>query len=1137
MNHKEFKITTWCLENKTTIYIFTFIISIAGLFTYNNLPKEQFPDIVVPTIICSTIYPGNSPADVENLITKPLEKQLKSVSGVKKVTSTSIADFSLITIEFNTGVDVPVARQRVSDAVDKAKVDLPTDMDEDPRVQEVDFSEFPIMNVNIAGDYPLDRLKGYAEDLQDEIEGLPEITRVDIIGALEREIQINVDLYRMQAAGISFSNIEQAVGAQNVNISGGELNVADVRRTLRVTGEFKDMEGIRNVIVRGNRGNSVFLKEIADVRDDFEEKQNFARLDHKSVITLNVIKRSGENLISASDKIEDAVHLMKANRFPQGLKITITGDQSETTRTSLNDLVNSVIIGFIFVVVVLMFFMGTTNAIFVGLSVPISILLAFVFMPGLDYSLNMIVMFSFLLALGIVVDDAIVVIENTHRIFHLHPERGVAQAAKEAAGEVFVPVLSGTLTTVAPFFPLLFWPGIVGEFMKYLPVTLIITLFASLFVAFVINPVFAVTFMKSAEEERNEDRSFKGMLIPLSVMGVLTLLGYGISVGVGNFMVVVIGLYLLNRYVFSYMIHAFQNRLLPAFMEMYRRMLRWVIQGFRPSFFLAGAFVMLIATFISTGNSDVKVNFFPESEPNFIEVYLVMPIGTDGNVTDSVTKIIEERVYQVIGENNPAVKSVITNVGIGAGDPQNPDRVVAPHKGKVAVAFKEFSKRGGVSSSDLLLKVRENMKGIPGAEITVQQEAAGPPTGKPVNIEIAGEEFSTLTAIEMQVKDAIRKANIAGIENLKSDLQLNKPEIIIDIDREKAAREGISTAQIALELRTALYGKEISSFRDAKDEYPIQLRVAPNERRKMEDLLNLQISFMDMATGRFRQVPLNALANLHYSTGYSSINRKNQERVISLSSNVIKGYNANEIVAQIKGLTGQMKLPQGYTVRLTGEQEDQAETGNFLVVAFGGALMLIFLILVTQFNSLVKPFIIFGTVILSLIGVLLGFVIFHMTFSIVMTGVGIIALAGIVVKNGILLIEFTDELRSRGFATREAIIEAGATRLTPVILTAAAAVLGLIPLAVGLNINFGTLLTDLDPKFYIGGDSGTFWGPLAWAIIFGLTFCTFLTLVIVPAMYWIMERTTQRFHKTGSQDTLEPIDHSVPLRRVAGPSH
>ncbi|MDO1451148.1 efflux RND transporter permease subunit [Rhodocytophaga aerolata] len=1122
--HKQLAFTNWCIENKTTIYIFIIMVTVAGLFTYQNLPKESFPEIVVPQMVITTIYPGTSPEDVENLITKPIEKELKTVKGVKKVTSNSVQDFSAVIVEYNTGEEVAEAKQRTQDAVDKARSELPNDLDEEPSVQELDFSEFPVMQVNVSGNYPLKKLKEFAEVMQDEIEALPQVRRADLIGALEREIQINVDLYRMQAAGINFGNIEQAVSSENVNISGGDLNVNDVRRTLRVTGEFKNIKSLENIIIRSSTGNTVFLREIASVEDSYEERQDFARLDGNPVISLSVIKRSGENLIEASDNIQQLVQRMKAETFPEGLNITITGDQSDQTRTDLHDLLNTIILGFIFVVFVLMFFMGTRDAIFVALSVPLSSLLAFLilalidyFSPGLSLTLNFMVMFAFLLGLGIVVDDAIVVIENTHRIFN-NEDIPIKEAAKKAAGEVFIPVLSGTITTIAPFVPLLFWPGLIGEFMKFLPITLIATLFASLVVAYVMNPVFAVSFMKKHDEETSG--SARTLLKPLLIMGIIAVISYFFSIGLGNFVVFLMLLYVVNHYVFSPLIYKFQHNLWPRLMYHYRRLISFAISGRRPVYFLMGVFGLLVFTFFVFVTFMPKVEFFPSGEPNFVYVYNQMPIGTDATKTDSITKILEQRVNKVLAPYRGVVTSVISNVGIGAGDPMNPDLTVTPHKSKLTVAFVKFEERLDVSTRKILEEIRASVQGIPGTEISVEQESGGPPVGKPISIEIAGADFDQLLKIQGMVRNAIARAGIQGIEELKSDLVLNKPEIIVDIDREKAAREGISTAQIALEIRTALYGKEVSQYREAKDEYPIMVRLDTSYRNRMENILAMNISYLDMASGRFRQVPLNAVADVQYGTSFSSINRKNQERLVTLSSNVLTGYNANEIVGQVQEVVNELDLPTGYTIKMGGEQEDQQETFLFLVAALVAAASLIFVVLVTQFNSVSKPLIIFTTILFSFIGVLLGFVVFNMTFSILMTGVGIVALAGIVVKNGIILIEFTDELRSRGYDLHTAVVEGGAIRLNPVILTASAAVLGLIPLAIGLNINFVSLFTHLNPEIFIGGQSSVFWGPLAWTIIFGLTFSTFLTLVIVPVMYTLVERVKLRVKKRRENEVL-----------------
>ena len=1125
---KEFWLTSWAIDNKTSVYIMTVIISLAGIFAYNKLQKENFPDIVIPTILVASVYPGTSPSDMENLVTRPIEKEIKSQSGVKKVTSSSNQDFSLITVEFNTDIDVADAKQKVKDAVDKAKPDLPTDMPTAPDVREINFAEFPIMSVNLSGNYSAERLKKYAEDLQDKIEALPEITRVDIIGALDQEVQVNVDMYKMQAAQIAFQDVIRAISMENMTISGGTIPVGEMKRAVRVVGQYTDPNEIGNIVIKSGTGGNIPLREIAEVVDGFKERESFARLDNKPVITLSVVKRSGENLIEASDKINDIMKEMEAGQFPKDLKVTITGDQSNETRHTLNDLIGTIIIGFVLVTLILMFFMGTTNALFVALSVPLSMFLAFLIMPTMGFSMNMIVLFAFLLALGIVVDDAIVVIENTHRIHHQY-HLPIVKSAKLAAGEVFVPVLAGTLTTVAPFVPLLFWPGIIGKFMYYLPITLILTLMSSLVVAFLMNPVFAVSFMS---KEGNEDspkarKVFVYSMIALAVFAGLCYLFGGF--GLGNFTVFVMLFIALNKYVFTKWINGFQTKVLPAFMNGYERVLRWMLVGKRPVMVMVGMVFLLIFSVVITIVRSPKVDFFPKGDPSFIYTYIVLPVGTDQTTTDSITKIVEQRVTKVVGANNPDVESIISNVAIGAGDPNSPSFQAESQKGKVSVAFKEYQYRTGPNTSTYLNQIRDAVKGIPGAEIVVEQEQNGPPVGKPISIEVSGEDYQGLIKLSNQVERYIDSLQIAGIEDLRSNLEDSNPELTVSIDRVRANREGLSTAQIGSEIRTAIYGTEASKFKRDEDEYPIQVRYAEKYRKNIDALMDMRITFRDMNTGQIRQVPVSSVAKIEYNTTYGGIQRKNLKRVITIGSNVLEGHNANEVVANITKALKKIDTPEGYEIKMGGEQEDQKETGDFLGVALLTSLGLIFLILVTQFNSVSKPIIILSEILFSIIGVLLGFSIFGMNISVVMTGVGIIALAGIVVKNGILLVEFTDVLRSQGMELKEAIVMGGKTRLNPVILTATAAILGLIPLAIGLNINFFTLFSELDPHVFVGGNSAVFWGPLAWTIIFGLAFATFLTLLVVPVMYLLNEKLKNKIY--GNKNRLAIVEkhpHGAP---------
>jgi multidrug efflux pump subunit AcrB len=1101
---KEFFGTSWAINNKTSIYVLAVIIAIFGMMSYQSIPKEQFPELVIPTVIVNTIYPGTSPTDMENLITRTIEKNLKSINGVKKITSNSIQDFSTIIIEFNTGITVADAKQKVKDAVDKSKTDLPNDMPADPNVMEIDFSEIPIMYINISGDFELDKLKRYADDMQDEIEALKEITRVDIVGALDREIQINVDMFKMQAASVSLSDIDRAIASENVTISGGSVEMQGMKRSIRVTGEFKNMDVIGNIVIKSSSGALAYLKDIAEIRDGYKDKESYASLDRKNVITLNIVKKSGQNLLEASDKIKTILDNMKKDKLPSKLNITITGDQSVHTRTTLSDLNNTIIIGFILVTIVLMFFMGLTNALFVGLSVPLSMALAYIVMPGIGFTMNMLVMFAFIFALGIVVDDAIVVIENTHRLFKKNKGKmDIKQAAKFAAGEVFVPILSGTLTTLAPFFPLAFWPGIIGKFMYFIPVTLIITLFASLVVAYIFNPVFAVSFMKHDDDEEHHFSNKKIWTIG-GIFGVIGLLFHLISFpGIGNFSIFIGISFMLHQFYMRKVLSRFQHEFIPALMSKYEKLLRYILRRKRPYALLWALVGLFILTIIITGIAKPKIVFFPSSDPNFIYAYIKMPVGTDIAKTDSITQIVEERVFSVVGDRNPAVESIISNVAVNASESTFENKSSATNLGKVTVAFVEYAKRQGVNSSIYLEKIRDAVKGIPGVEITVAQNQNGPPTGKPINIEVSGEDINDLSLTAKEFTVFVNSLRIPGIEELKSDFDEGKPELIIDIDRERANHEGISTGQIGMEIRNAVLGKEISKYREGEDQYPIQLRYQENQRKNIDRILNLKITYRDMNTGLLRQIPLSSVAKLKYENAYGGIKRKNLKRVITVSSNVLKDYNANEIVMKITSELPKFNKKEGIEINLTGEQEDQKETMSFLSKAMLLAMFLIMFIMITQFNSISKPIIIFSEVFFSIIGVLLGFIIFKMPISIIMTGMGVVALAGIVVRNGILLVEFTDVLKEQGMKTREAIIQAGKTRITPVILTASATILGLVPLAIGFNIDFGSLFSSLQPHIHFGGDNVAFFGALAWTIIFGLSFATFLTLLFIPSMYLI----------------------------------
>ena len=1125
---KEFGPTSWSITNKTSIYLLMLFISLGGIYQFLTLPKENFPEVIIPTMFVQTVYVGNSPKDIENLVTRPLEKQIKSISGVKinKFTSSSQQDFSLITVEFSTDVKTDVALQKVKDAVDKAKGELPNDLTQEPRVMELNISDQPIMFINISGNYSTVQLKKYADDLKDKLESIPQINRIDLAGAPEREFQINVDNYRMQTAGITFDDISAAIQRENLDLSGGLLEVGNMQRNLQLKGQLKTASDIANIIVRNTSGAPIYLKDVASIKDTIKNTESFARLNGKNVLTLNIIKRNGENLIATSDAVKSLVENAKASAFPKDLNVVISGDQSIRTKSSFNELVNSIVIGFILVLIVLMFFMGVTNAFFVALSVPLSMFVAFVFLPagdlvvGTHITLNFMVLFALLFGLGIIVDDAIVVIENTHRIFVAGKGKLTATtSAKMAAGEVFIPVLAGTITTLAPFFPLLFWPGIIGKFMVYLPAMLIFTLAASLVVAFIMNPVFAVDFMNHTDDEIvDEPKSAifkkKNFWIPIGVGILLDISGYTF---LGNLLIFIMMAVVANKYFINDMIVKFQTSTLPKLMDWYEQTLRTALSGWRPVKLLIGTFVLLILSFvilgISVATGRVGIEFFPKGDPNQLYVYLKLPSGSNVNYTDSITRLLETKVNKVLENDktqNPLVESIISNVAVGAGDPMRGDRSNRAELGRIQVNFVEFEKRHGKSTAPYLDNLRNELKGVPGAEISIDQESSGPPTEPPVNIEIQGDDFDKLVKTAVGLKNYLDAAQIPGINTLKMDVDLQNPELTLTIDRDRALIEGVSSAQVGMQIRTALFGKEVSKIKEGKEEYKIQLRSQELQRNNLVDLLNMRLSFRDMAAGGMvKNIPISSLVKVEPTSTFGSIKRKDQKRLIQLSSNVLldKGYNPTAVNAVIAQYISNFKgISEGVTVKQTGENEQQLETVAFLGKALVIALMLILFTLVLQFNSVSKSVIILTEILFSIIGVFLGFSIFGMKISGVMTGLGIVGLAGIVVKNGILVIEFADELRSRGMKTREAVVQAGKTRIIPVMLTALAAILGFIPIAIGFNINFVTLFSELNPHIFFGGDNVAFWKPLSWTLIFGLIFAFFMTLFIVPGMYLIAER-------------------------------
>lgn len=1131
---RDFKLSSLALNSTISVFILSVLLILFGLYSYRTMPKESFPEIVFPLIYVQTPYPGNTPADIENLITRPLEKEIKSVDGIKELRSESVQDVSIINVEFNIDVDTDEALQDVKDAVDRAMSELPSDLDQDPVVMDIDLSRIPILNINLSGEYSIDDLVDYSERLQDEIEELSEISEATITGDKEKEVQVNIDLPKLKANELSFNDIQNAIASENVNIGAGDILLGKTRRSIRTDAEFESMDEIRNVIVKHEKGNIVYLKDVADVAFTYKEVESFARLGGEQVVSVNVIKKGGENLLEATDQIRQILKEAKSDYLPDDLKVTITNDQSKQTRNQIANLENSIISGVILVTLVLLFFLGLRNAVFVGISIPFSMFISFLILSAMGITLNFIVLFSLILALGMLVDNAIVTIEN---IYRLYDEEGLSakEAARQGVGEIAVPIISSTATTLAAFFPLIFWDSIIGEFMGYLPRTLIIVLGSSLFVALIINPVIAATFIK--KQDTHKKRSHRKAMLWAAVLALLGILFLFAKVFVfGNFLLLLALCILAFTYFLEPVSFWFQNKALPRVEKLYEKSLYAALEGKRPLLITLGTVFLMIFSIGFYFSTNPKMVDFPVNEPNYINVFVEVPLGTDVKATDSITRVVESRLGEILEPYDELVESVVTNVGaetasqneFGSGGGNT------PNKARITVSFVEYEFRGGVETTAIQREVTEELLDwLPGLRISVEKEQNGPPTGRDINIEITGDEFNTLLATAENVKETIEDANIEGIEGLQIDLETNKPEMLIKINRDRARRLGVSTQQVALALRTALYGSEASKYKEGEDDYPIEIRLKEEYRYNVSSLMNQLITFRSQASGQIVQVPVSAIADYEFNSSYNSIKRKDSERLITVYSNVIEGFNATEVNNKIKQALQGYEMPNGYNLKFTGSQQEQEESFAFLTTALFIAVSLITIILVSQFNSAIKPFIIILTVLFSTIGVFLGLGIFQMEFVVIMTGIGIVSLAGIVVNNGIVLIDFIELSRARlreqkGISDAElkdedlrtAIKMGGMTRLRPVLLTAITTVLGLLPLAVGLNIDFIGLLENYDPNIYFGGDNAIFWSPMAWTVIFGLVFATFLTLIVVPVLYLLLERLNRWFkHMIGRAAT------------------
>ena len=1129
---KEFKPSVWAISKSNIIYFLMFIFLAFGINAYNTLPREDFPEIITSEVFISTINPGNTPEDIERFITVPLEEAVKGVSNLVDIKSTSLENYSIISLEFDEEIDIELAKQKVRDQIDSviSGEDWPTfnNVKVEPDILSMSLAEeMPILNVNIQGDYPTEQLKTYAEILEDRIEKLDEIKEVDILGAQDEEIEVAVDIKKMTASKVSFEDILSAIAYGNRTIAAGNIVSDGQRRTLRIMGEIESPDDLKNFVIKNEFG-PVYLEDVAEINFKESEKKSYAREFAKNLVSLAVKKRSGKNLINAANKIDVIVDEVIKNEFPSDLEVVITNDMSNRIISQVDDLVNNILFGIFLVTTVLMFFLGFRNALFVGFAIPMSMFMSLMIISALGYSLNTMILFALVMGLGMLVDNGIVVVENVYRLMEKEGMSKI-EAAKLGISEIAYPIIVSTATTVLAFVPLGLWPGTIGQFMIYLPITLSIVLGSSLFVAIFFNSMLVSKFM-SIDEKNLSKKDLIRLTYFLSGIGLFLFIIGGSARGFGTLFIFINIFFWLYSYYIKSLALRFRTIFLGWLEDKYERFLRFALTGWRAFAFLFGTILLLFLTMILVGIAGPKIEFFPDNEPNQIIIYAEYPQGTDIKKTNAITKEIESEVLEVInnkkyfeGSKNFMIESMLAQVGEGAGNQQNDfgSQADMPQKSKITVTLREFKYRNGFSSEDLRSDVQRKLSGkYPGLAVSVEKDDNGPPAGYPVNIEITGKDYLELIRTAEEMRIFINDQKIAGIEELKIDVNKNKPSIQIEVDREKAGELGINPSQIGLVLRRSLFGEKAGIYKKDGEDYDINVRFNETDRYDKSLLYNQNVIFKNMNNGQLVEVPIASLIKSENVETYSAIKHRNLTRVVTLYSSIFAGYNAKEIVDQIKFQLDGFEVSENVKYKFTGEIEEQDKNQDFLNTALIMALMLILLLLVFQFNSIVKPLIIILSIFLSFIGVFLGLIIFDMTFVIIMTMLGIISLAGIVVNNSVVLIDYTQLLLDRKKAKLnlekdsmlpkneifESIVKGGKARLRPVILTAITTILGLIPLAIGLNIDLMSLFSTGDPNIYIGGDNVIFWGPLAWTVIFGLTFATFLTLIIVPVTFYLSKR-------------------------------
>jgi len=1039
------------VRNASTVLLLVLSILVFGTLAYRSLPRESFPDVQIPVVLVSTPYIGVSPEDVESLITIPIENELAGVKDLKTMKSTSAEGVSIISLEFEPEVDIEEALQKVRDGVNRAKPDLPQDA-EDPTVQEISLDNMPIMLIDMAGTQDQEVLKDLADNLKDELKRIPGVLNVKVAGGTERQIRVQIDPARLASYGLSLNDVSSAIGNENVNIPGGEVQADASTFLLRVPGELKSAQDVEGVAIKRIGDRPVYVRDVGRVIDGYADRQTYARMNGQPTLSISLTKRAGSNLLEIADQAK-ATTAKAAETWPAGVSYRVLSDQSENVAKQVSELENNILTALILVVGVLVFSLGWRTSLFVAIAIPLSMLASFLVLQVAGITLNMVVLFALILALGMLVDNGIVVVENVYR--HMEEGKDIVSASIDGTMEVAMPVAASTATTVAAFFPLVFWTGIMGQFMGFLPKTVIIVLTSSLVVAVVVLPVATSIFMKRSDAAAMAPADETNLTIP-ETQGI---------------------------------------------MRRYQGLLEWSIAH---RYLSAG---LGIVTFVLTMGIYMVFNhgteFFPTTEPDRATIAVRAPDGTDVEETDRIVRRIEALLSQ---EDN--VDVYVAESGVSGGGSPFEGAQAASNQARVSVDFLPHKndadpgeKPRHESTFDNIDRLREALAQIPGAEITVAPERRGPPVGKPISVEVSGDDFHVVGAEAAELRRQL--ASIPGATDLKDDYRVGRPEMRLRIDRGAAKRVGASTIAVANDVRTAVAGSVASTMRDGTDDYDIMVELDPRYRSDLQSVLGLRIAGREDTSPKTFAVPLSTVASYQLAGGSGSIRHVDQRLVVTIEGDVIPGFNENAVRGTVSDKLDQImssgSLPPGVSLRLGGANDEQRNAQEFLGRAFLIGVALIALVLVSQFNRFSTMFIIMFTVVLSLIGVLWGLLLTGTPFGIIMTGIGVISLAGVVVNNAIVLIDYINQLRERGMTSHDAVVRAGITRFRPVMLTAVTTVLGLVPMALGMTIDFGRM------RVLMGGPSSGFWGPMAVAVIFGLTFATLLTLVMVPTFYTIRE--------------------------------